>query len=763
MLCDAISLAGSGMLLIFAWLQGIRPSAVVLVLGGLGALGVALHALLPSIQTSSLGDQRVGFAWISAIALGVALNHASQDQRARRIVIATLIGFMGLLALRALVEFAVDHPRTVQDFARDRERILASHGWLPTSAMAKAFERRLLQSDSSAWFGLSNVFAAYAAACATLSIGLLWSARSSLVGPIRSRLTTPGLIALAIIASIGGLALAQSKGGFMSLGVGLGGFVLLIFLSRAQHPLVKRIVRNGTMIGGVIGLLAVVGAIGMILARGAIGERIGELSILFRWFYLQGASRIFAHHPFLGVGPDGFQEAFTLAKPPECPEEVSSPHSILFDHAATLGVFGLAWAGLVLLWAWRVGAIALSQLPDASQHEGSALTLRNETRTTFTLAAVCTLAATFVQGVLVTPEGAGVRILGMLLWCAIAWGVLRAMRDWDRVGGARMGTRAWISAAALGLLAHAQIDVEASWTQSCGLVFALVGIASAPSSMGLGTREPSRARDFSLATIIVLGSLLTLMLGVGVRRALVWENALRAGAMGVSPIATLGERVRALSSQPPAGPDAARALLRDLGAVLGREVPNTSEDVRRALIELDLRVLPLGVPKLMVAHRTDPRDGRARREAARLLARASDAAMGLKQPPQARTLLDQATALFPDVSTPTPDGAQTPITLNAQDLSSLSQLHERLGSIFNDPNELRITANCLELALRSDPGNLDLCKRRFRIAQRLAEPSDIRQWAARCLALDEQTRLDRAIRGLSSVERDELMRARDEP
>ena len=92
-----------------------------------------------------------------------------------------------------------------------------------------------------------------------------------------------------------------------------------------------------------------------VIARGLVGERIGELSLLFRWFYMQGATHIFADHWLLGVGPADFKDAYMIAKPATSPEDVSSPHSILLDWVATLGLGGLAWCVLFLVWSSAAG------------------------------------------------------------------------------------------------------------------------------------------------------------------------------------------------------------------------------------------------------------------------------------------------------------------------------------------------------------------------------------------------------------------------
>jgi hypothetical protein len=82
---------------------------------------------------------------------------------------------------------------------------------------------------------------------------------------------------------------------------------------------------------------------------------LNELSLFFRWFYLEASARIFAGNPLVGVGPAGYQTAYARAKNPLSPEEVVSPHSIAADFACTLGIAGLAWLALIAWWVHRSG------------------------------------------------------------------------------------------------------------------------------------------------------------------------------------------------------------------------------------------------------------------------------------------------------------------------------------------------------------------------------------------------------------------------
>ncbi|HQR39835.1 MAG TPA: hypothetical protein PLF26_15715, partial [Blastocatellia bacterium] len=74
------------------------------------------------------------------------------------------ISVAAVLAFRGIEQVFIEHPGTVENFKRNRDAILAAQGWPPDSAMARGYERRLMQAEATGWFGLSNVYASFAAA-----------------------------------------------------------------------------------------------------------------------------------------------------------------------------------------------------------------------------------------------------------------------------------------------------------------------------------------------------------------------------------------------------------------------------------------------------------------------------------------------------------------------------------------------------------------------------------------------------------------------
>lgn len=759
---DCLVLLGAALLALAARCsrRSLWPDGAVVLLLAIGAAAVLFHALAGSAEHGrSLGDHRIGISWLSGMLGAAALWMTRADGALRRAVAAVLLGFVVMLAAKGAQQWLVEHPQTVAAYRADPARYLAGQGFTPESPMARAFERRLLQPEATGWFGLSNVYATFAAAM-FIALGTLavFAVRA------RARLPRPavaGAIAAAALA-FGALAATGSKGGFIAAAGGLGALAATLIIARfALAP------RIAAQVGAILGVLAVVGPVLLVMIRGQVGERIGELSLLFRWFYMQGAVRIFAQHP-LGVGPDGFQQAYLLAKPPISPEEVTSPHSILFDWTADLGVAGLAWCVVLLLAAGAIGramsaAAALKPAPTTTAHPP---TDRNAMRFVLLIPGLAVLAAAWIERGAITPDTALVRLFGLAGWCGAAAALLAVLQ----------ATRAWplaMGAAALAIIAHAQIDVAASWTQSAGLVMVFVSIAAANAGAEFATapvsRRPSGAlalAALSLAAIVALNPV----------RAAQWQARLFEARAVVAEIGSLHERLASLGGPDSRG-DSPEAIALALSIALdrrgalapGQRVGSTPADVQRALARLESIDLSDAAEKLLEAAAIHPDDWRPRREASRLLLRASGGCAHVLNDPSRATELaaDALTAMaMPD---PVTDAAAAQHAQSPQWrwLAIVHQEQARLAEALGYPDRALGAATrslaALERAATQDPWNLDVAVRAMRAAVQAGDGPAARKWAGKVLELAPLMRLDPAARGLLPADRAEAERLVQSP
>lgn len=250
----------------------------------------------------------------------------------RRLVLALMLGSVVVLLIEGAHQVFVQHPMTVAFFEESKAEFLASRGWHEGSFEALSYERRLRQPELSGWFGLSNVFAGVVGA---MSLGLGMVA-------ISGRKKWARLVSLlCVIAGGAALAMSGSKG---AIGAVVLGVVVVALVTRTK--LGARFCAGRVTIG------ACAAMIGGTVAGGVMGQ----LSLLFRAQYLVGALRIAKEHLAVGVGAEGFQDAYMALKVGTSPEDVASAHDVVLDLIAMLGVGGLAMVALLGVWVWGTRA-----------------------------------------------------------------------------------------------------------------------------------------------------------------------------------------------------------------------------------------------------------------------------------------------------------------------------------------------------------------------------------------------------------------------
>ncbi len=729
---DALILLGSALVFAALMLARKRPSRLALALAAPGIAGVVLH--LWALGDAELSDLVIGCAWMAGITGAVALAHAgSLDPPLRRVLLALILGFPALLVVQGAYQVLIEHPRLVADFTANKDERLLARGLPPGSPGARAFERRLLQPDPTGWFALSNVYASFVAA-ALIPLFYLALRRTNSEGDGQrgwgiERLA-PGLLAIGCCAM---LIVSGSKGAPGALLVAILGFGAL-YASRTGilGGLPGAIQRHSVPIvtAGVIGL-PLLG----ILARGLIGEGIGELSLLFRAFYAETAFRIFLDNPLLGVGPDGFKEAYTLAKPPISPEEVASPHSIFFDWGATLGLLGLAWCALWTLVVWRIAGNAADAKPAERDETPAPADDTTEKKLALLLLALSTLGALFLARDAILPEPVGARLLGVVAWGAVSLLILPTLRDALalRVAGAGF---------ALVLAAHAQIEVTPTFLPSAALFLAAFGVIAS-------VRLASGGRAWSGASTIATLALVGVVAMLAVLPAQRWQSDLERAATIAAAKTDLVERTLTMSD-PRTPPRDRRLIAGEIAETIGVDPATPQERLVELVREVTLRTTLDGTAALdeAAAPLADWRTWRASSNLA-MAGAAALRALG-SEPNDLLPLLDEALRLATLAADARPDAAP------AQ--QNLANVLLARAELLDSEAQRRLAAEAFEGVLPLDPSALSAAIRASDLWAEIGEDDRARAMARRALEIDELMRLDREVRGLTRDERTRAQR-----
>ncbi len=518
--------------------------------GGPGAAGAALltaglgvvgwHAWTDQETVSAGADLAAGMAAIVGIWAGSALSGA------RRVVVGTALGFGVLLAAVGAQQKYIEHPRTVESFQQTSDAFYQARGWDPDGPEAAMYEERLSHAEPTGWFGLTNVLATFAGVSA---VGLIAMALGRSPRPFR-------LVFLAgAVASAWTLMTTVSKGA-----IGAAALAGLIVAVMWGVPRLRPWTVRAVLAGAVCVVLAV-------LARGVAGERLGERSLLFRAQYMQGTVAVWTEHPLVGVGPGQFQDAYTRLKSPRAPEEVTSPHSVVFDWVGLLGIGGLAWAGLLILAHSRRTETddPAEAPPDPPPPPG-----RHLARAGVGVACVCILLSAFAGRAAIAPESAAALVIGGISWCVVAALVCQ------QTGSVRAAALATGAVA----LIHGQLDVTPVWIVSAPAWGVLVGVG-----LGAVRADPSGRGARAVSTLALIG--MAVLLGTRLAGIAAWERGLHEAAAW--PRLISHARVELDAAEEGVDPARLSELADRIGGWLGgRPIPATPASLRSALEQATL-------------------------------------------------------------------------------------------------------------------------------------------------------------------------------
>ena len=501
----ALSLIGAGL----ALRHGVRLHRVATGLAGLGLLWTVGHLTLGAVAWD---DWRQGGAWAGAVVTAWGVLHLGQIPGARRWMAAVLVGVLVPVAADAVWETQVEHRWNLEHYEANRDDVLARQGIEPGSEQQQLYERRMNFNDATGNLGLSNVLASLTGALAALAAGVslgLWRRRTG--EGDANRLP----VILAAAAAGGGLltvASTHSTGGTLGLlaGAGLGAAALILIRWAGRHA-------AWLVPAAAVGLVVL--AFAAVLVRGAMGvqappppgagpEALGERSLLFRYQYWSAGARLWAEAPLTGVGPTGIADGYPRLKDPLNPETVSSLHNVFVDLAVTLGVGGLAWGALLMMWLWRAGRAVGGPLMEPSAGEPPLAGRAGTWLAGAVVAGAYLLALPALQPGLV-PESALLMIAAGLGW----WAVTATIGNAPHLPPCTL--QVGLLAAAAVLLVHNQIEMTFFQTSSCTLAWSVMALAASgsappPPPVELLGRTPPRRRPAvytAVAAVILLAML----------------------------------------------------------------------------------------------------------------------------------------------------------------------------------------------------------------------------------------------------------------
>ena len=385
-----------------------------------------------------------------------------------------------------------------------------------------------------------------------------------------------------------------------------------------------------------------------------------ELSLLFRWFYIETAARIFAAHPLLGTGPEGFKDAYMLLKPAISPEDISSPHSIFFDMAARLGLGGVALSALLIGWLWGTGRRAdpnarrscIVRVPALAgeplvAHRGRRPA--TEARILLVIVAVATAAGAILEQQAATVTSSLVRAVGIAGFMLIGLAVLRVMSDESSL---RRFLNPAIAIGAIAGFTHTQIELTGITPGANLWLFVLLamGLGAHPRAVAATSSALARVRA-AFAPVLVVAAF-GLMVPFAILPIARWDLLLREASRQVQDVPSFTLRAEAVARNMPFPGDTAKALAADLSASLGLAVePRT---IPSAVSELRYQRATSALSLIQKTSTISPTDSETVHAIARLMIELSAMDESRGRPSDARAGADRAEKLALDYCSSNP-------------------------------------------------------------------------------------------------------------
>lgn len=272
-----------------------------------------------------------------------------------RIVLAVIVALGVVSAYQCAEQRLVSNRDTIKQYEEHPETFLDPLGIEPGTFQHFLFEHRLYSQGIRGYFTTSNSAASFSIMAAFAAVVLLFRKRPD-------QKNQPGALppillpALAAIAALAGLLLTKSKGGILAFAAASVLFGTLLAL---RKPLGEH--RRLALAILVPLVLLSAGLAGCAVVKYGLshGTLPGGNSMLVRWQYWTSAARMYADHPWTGVGLGNFPDYYPHYKPDSALESVSDPHNVLLSLATQCGPLGLlGFLAMIFVPLWRTAARA---------------------------------------------------------------------------------------------------------------------------------------------------------------------------------------------------------------------------------------------------------------------------------------------------------------------------------------------------------------------------------------------------------------------
>jgi hypothetical protein len=313
-------------------------------------IGLCLFCLAAVIAGFAASNKRAAITdavcLITPVLMAVLLVQILDSHSKIKLVLVVIAALGVVSAYQCAEQFFVSNQAMIAQYKESPATILEPLGIQSGSFQQFLFEHRLYSRDVRGFFTTGNSAGSFAILASFAAVALFIDKFKNR----QSQSSTPlSLIAcgVAVAVIVFGLIITRSKGAITASLIAATMFAVFFYFGNWLKIHKKVILPICLLFFTAVGYAVV--------TYGLTYDRLpGGNSMLVRWQYWLAAAKMYADHPFTGVGPGNFAHFYTHYKPAAALETVADPHNFLLSVLTQYGPLGLiGFSALFFIPLWR--------------------------------------------------------------------------------------------------------------------------------------------------------------------------------------------------------------------------------------------------------------------------------------------------------------------------------------------------------------------------------------------------------------------------
>jgi O-antigen ligase len=313
-------------------------------------IGLCLFCIAAVIAGFAASNKRAAITdavcLITPVLMAVLLVQILDSPSKIKLVLAVIAALGVVSACQCAEQLFVSNQGMIAQYKEAPATILEPLGIQSGSFQQFLFEHRLYSRDVRGFFTNGNSAGSFAILASFATIALF-------IDKFKNRQSQPSgplsliMCGVAVAVVVFGLIITRSKGAIAASLIAAGMFVAFLYFGNWLKMHKKAILLVCLLFLIAVGCAAV--------TYGLAHDRLpGGNSMLVRWQYWLAAAKMYADHPFTGVGPGNFAHFYTHYKPAAALESVADPHNFLLSILTQYGPLGLiGFLAMLFIPLWK--------------------------------------------------------------------------------------------------------------------------------------------------------------------------------------------------------------------------------------------------------------------------------------------------------------------------------------------------------------------------------------------------------------------------